>query len=100
MKPSIVLIILSALLFSSCNNSKDSKMTADQTGSGCADNCRAKSKSENLSCKLTPPELQKRKETVLASLKAKMTERKELADGYAFKFPGTDNMLDELTEFI
>jgi hypothetical protein len=29
-----------------------------------------------------------------------MTDKKELKDGYAFKFPGTDKMLDELTEFI
>lgn len=45
-------------------------------------------------------EMQKRKETVLASLKAQMTEKKEVKGGYAFKFPGTDKMLDEPTEFI
>jgi len=29
-----------------------------------------------------------------------MLIKKELENGYAFKFNGTDNMLDELTEFI
>jgi hypothetical protein len=96
-----ILITLTALAISSCNNSKDNKMTADNnTTSVCSDDCKAKSKSGELSCKLTTPELQKRKETILASLKEQMTDKKELKDGYAFKFPGTDKMLDELTEFI
>lgn len=96
-----ILITMTALTILSCNNSKDTKMTADnKTASVCSDDCKAKSKTGDLSCKLTTPELQKRKETVLASLKAQMTERKELKDGYAFKFNGSDKMVDELTEFI
>jgi hypothetical protein len=77
-------------------------MTADKekTGSVGGGTYKAKSKSGELSCKLTTPELQKRKETVLASLKSQITDKKELKDGYAFKFPGTDKVLDELTEFI
>ena len=71
-----------------------------KTTSACSDGCKAKNKSGELSCKLTTPELQKRKETVLASLKSQMTDKKELENGYAFKFPGTDKILDELTEFI
>lgn len=51
-------------------------------------------------CNLTSPELQKRKEVVLQSLREKMVEKKELANGFAFKFSGDDVMLDELTEFI
>lgn len=66
----------------------------------CSDKCKAKSKSGEMSCKLTTPELQKRKETVIASLKSKMTEKKELQVGFAFKFSGTDDILDELIEFI
>jgi hypothetical protein len=54
----------------------------------------------NVSCKLTSAELQKRRETVLASLKAKVKERKELADGYSFRFDNTDEVIDELTDFI
>lgn len=55
---------------------------------------------EPLSCTLTTEELRMRKETVLASLKEQVVERKELENGYAYTFPGTDEMVDELTEFI
>jgi hypothetical protein len=76
-------------------------MTTDNTTTpACSDDCKTKGKTGELSCKLTTPELQKRKETILASLKTQMLEKRELKDGYAFKFPGTDKMLDELTEFI
>ena len=34
------------------------------------------------------------------SLKTQMIDKKELENGYAFKFPGVDKMLDELIEFI
>ena len=37
---------------------------------------------------------------MLASLKRQVLERKELPDGYSFRFPGTDQVLDELIEFI
>jgi hypothetical protein len=53
-----------------------------------------------LSCSLTTAELHARKETVLASLKAQVIGRQELDNGYAFHFPGTDAVMDELTEFI
>src|SRR5690349_6982725 len=52
------------------------------------------------SCKLTTPELQKRKATVLESLRKQMLEKKELPNGYAFKFSGSDSIIDELTEFV
>ncbi len=54
----------------------------------------------NMSCKLTSPELQKRKETVLADLRKQVIEKKELKNGYAFKFKSTDKMLEQLNEFI
>ncbi|MEC3880244.1 hypothetical protein [Parapedobacter sp. 10938] len=47
----------------------------------------AKDRNEQLACKLTSPELRERKETVIASLKKQLLDRKELSDGYAFKFP-------------
>jgi hypothetical protein len=53
-----------------------------------------------LTCKLTTPELQKRKATVIADLKALLLERKELADGYSYKFEGRDEILDKLNDFI
>ena len=66
----------------------------------CSDDCTAKNKTAQMSCKLTTPELRKRKETVIASLKQQIIGKKELKNGFAFKFPGTDKVLDELTEFI
>lgn len=51
-------------------------------------------------CKHTTAELNERKATVLASLKGKMVEYKELEDGYTFRFDGSDAMLDELHSFI
>lgn len=53
-----------------------------------------------VTCKLTTPELQKRKATVIAELKALVLERKELADGYSYRFDGSDQNLDKLNEFI
>lgn len=107
MKYTILTTILTAFVLTSCNNidkSTDKKslatMDSNEKKSVCSDDCKAKNKTSELSCKLTTPELQKRKETVLASLKSQMTDKKELENGYAFKFPGTDKILDELTEFI
>ena len=61
---------------------------------------KATNQSAELSCKLSSAKLVKRKETVLKSLKQQILETIELSDGYAFKFPGTDKVVDELTEFI
>jgi hypothetical protein len=60
----------------------------------------AKNSDQEISCKLTTAELQKRKETVLENLKKKILEKKELKDGYAFKFEGSDSTVDELTDFV
>jgi hypothetical protein len=56
--------------------------------------------SKPMVCKLTTPEQQKRRATVIAQLKQRVLEKKELPNGYAFKFNGTDEMLDQLTDFI
>ena len=53
-----------------------------------------------LTCKLTTPELQKRKATVIADLKELVLEKKELENGYSYKFEGKDEILDKLNEFI
>lgn len=67
----------------------------------CTDSCCEKKTGETvLACKLTSPELRKRKETVLASLRKQVIRKKELSNGYAFTFAGTDKMVDELTEFV
>jgi hypothetical protein len=96
-----ILIILAALTIPGCNSSDGNKITAaDKTSLFCADECKAKNNSTNFSCKLTSAEIQKRRATVLESLRKQILDKKEIANGYAFKFIGTDKMLDELTAFI
>lgn len=53
-----------------------------------------------LSCKLTTPELQQRKRTVIAELKNQVLEKVETDSGYKYKFEGSDKMLDLLNSFI
>lgn len=53
-----------------------------------------------MTCKLTSPELRKRKEEVIATLKTQILEKKELTNGYAYKFSGADETLDTLMAFI
>jgi hypothetical protein len=74
----------------------------------CFDACTDKKSNEksmvtettsDLSCKLTTPELQRRKATVLADLQKQILEKKELENGYAFKFAGNDATVDALVEF-
>lgn len=59
-----------------------------------------KSQINPLSCTLTSQELRERKRTILTALRQQVMEKKELEDGYAFKFSGTDTMLDFLLEFV
>jgi hypothetical protein len=53
-----------------------------------------------LSCKLTTPELQQRKRTVVAELKSHLLDKSETERGFKYKFDGTDQMLDLLNNFI
>lgn len=95
------ILLLAAMVHTGCNNCEESTSVNGKTTSMvCSDDCKAKSKSGEMTCKLTSSELQARKATVLNSLKAQMIQKKELKNGYAFKFPGNDKMVDELTEFI
>lgn len=95
MKSIFYTFVLSAFILS-CSSKAD--MTENKKAD-CSDECMTKEKTA-LSCKLTTSELQKRRETVIASIKSQLVEKKELENGYAFKFPGSDKMVDELTEFI
>lgn len=89
-----------SLLLIGCNSTPAAKMGENKTTESCSDNCQAKNKSTELSCKLSTPELKQRKATVLANLRKQVIEKKELANGYAFKFSGSDKTVDELIEFI
>jgi len=59
-----------------------------------------KVKTNELTCNLTSSELQLRKATVIASLKRKILEKKELKNGFAYKFSGSDTLVDELISFV
>src|SRR4030088_1000452 len=63
---------------------------------GCCQDCEKK----QITCKLTSPEMQKRKTTVIASLKTKILEKTEQEEGYTYKFVGSDAVVDELSSFI
>lgn len=51
-----------------------------------------------IACDLTNKAFADRRQTILASLWQKVDERQELADGYAFCFPGTDEMAQEIVD--
>ncbi|MFZ6012790.1 MAG: hypothetical protein ACOYXT_20765 [Bacteroidota bacterium] len=53
-----------------------------------------------LSCKLTTPELQQRKKTVIAELKTHILEKIETDRGFKYRLEGSDKMVDLLTSFI
>ena len=86
MKPKFYLSCLLGLLVLSAHG--QTKNTAMETAT------------KPVTCKLTTPELQKRKATVIADLKSLVLERKELEDGYSYKFEGKDEILDKLNDFI
>ncbi len=111
----LIIICMAAILASACNN-KTNTTAASGTAKkeACASDgcCKGKKKTAQtaesgktessvpMACKLTSPELQKRRTTVLESLRKQILEKKELSNGYAFRFPGTDQAIDELTDFI
>lgn len=53
-----------------------------------------------LTCKLTSKELQERRKTVLADLKSKVLTKLEFENGFEYSFPGGDETIDQLTEFV
>lgn len=53
-----------------------------------------------LTCKLTTPELQERKKTVIAELKSLLKERKEETNSVRYKFESTDSNIDLIASFI
>lgn len=76
------------------------KTTSSKSSTVCHGNCETKNKKAGLTCKLTTPELRERKETVIKSLKNQMLIKKEVKNGYSYKFAGTDKMVDELAGFV
>ena len=56
--------------------------------------------SENVSCKLTTPELQERKKTVIAKVKKLVVQRVETTNGVVYSFKDSDSTIDLLSSFI
>lgn len=106
MKPIPMLLLSAALTLTGCNNPekksspKPPAMADGGNKSIDMKKIKARNRTKELSCKLTTPELLQRKETVLKDLKEQVLMKKELEDGYAYQFPGTDKVLDQLSEFI
>jgi len=99
----LLLLILAALAAGSESQA--------QCSSNCTDCSRPVTKTDStsmnknktvkpLSCRLTSPELRKRKDEVIARLKEQVLEKKELNNGYAYRFDGTDELLDSLMSFV
>jgi hypothetical protein len=54
----------------------------------------------SVTCKLTTPELQERKKTVIAEVKKLVVQRVEVTNGVRYSFNDSDSTIDLLTNFI
>lgn len=63
-------------------------------------NMKVINEDKKIGCNLTTPELQNRKKTVVAKLKNLVLEKLETEKGFKYKFDGSDELLDLLTDFI
>jgi flagellar biosynthesis/type III secretory pathway chaperone len=65
------------------------------------DNSRIMNKETvNLTCRLTTPELQERKKTVIAELKKLVVQRVEITNGFRYTFNDAESTIDLLINFI
>ena len=53
-----------------------------------------------VACSLTGPEFQERRSHVLHRVRESVLEVKELADGFAYRFPGDETWITELANLI
>ena len=53
-----------------------------------------------IACQLTEAELAARRQRIVTGLVPHIRERRELADGYRFRFPATDAVAHELLAFV
>lgn len=100
MKNLLLLFLLAFFLLPGCQSRGDDSIAGVKVYlKSEKDECCKKQFGE-LVCKLTTPEMDERKKTVLASLRKQVLDKEELEDGYRFKFVGSDSMINELTEFV
>jgi hypothetical protein len=98
-----LLIFLPVMLFSLAGFAQSGAKkinTMKPEKAACTEPCSENPDASMFSCKLTSPEIQKRKATVIASLKRQVLEKQELTNGYAYRFKGTDEIVDELVDFV
>ena len=102
MKYILIFPLLAFSLIGCCQDkqSKNTVMKNKQAEASCTDNCTDHCGEKPLTCKLTTPEMQHRKETVVANLKRQVLEKKELTNGYSYTFKGSDAVVDEVSNFI
>jgi hypothetical protein len=73
-------------------------ITANAQEQDCSGSCCKKE--TTFKCNLTTPEFRERKATAIADLKKIIKRKKELKNGYAYKFPGSDEVVAKLNDFI
>lgn len=84
----IAIVVVGILTFVTTNAQQNNTAMNDLTQ-------RAK-----LTCKLTTPELQERKRTVIAEMKNLVKERKEEPNTVSYKFESSDKNIDLVSNFI
>lgn len=83
-----------------CCAAKTQKTSLLKTSNSMTNTSNSTSSQSVLRCKLTTPELQQRKRTIMAQLHQQVIEKRSLPDGYAYRFAASDTLLDELTAFV
>ncbi|MFN0176128.1 MAG: hypothetical protein ACKVU0_15880 [Saprospiraceae bacterium] len=91
------LCLLAAVLLLSCKQKQANDAT---TLSQSFDNLNIINTTKEIACKLTSSELEARKAGAVAELKKKILETVETEHGYALRFAGSDETLDQLMIFI
>ncbi len=85
MKQKILLLMLAGLAFQTFSQGNPKIMRKETV---------------SVTCKLTTPELQGRKKTVIAEVKKLVVKRVETTNGVRYSFNDSDNTIDLLTNFI
>ena len=93
MHKAVIIFSTIVLIFSGCGRQKQYSVETSGHDS-------SRTQAEEFSCKLTDSEVQERRVTVLANLRKAIRETKELDNGYAFRFSGSEENIDQIVEFV
>lgn len=106
MRRILILLLTANIVLTNCtisektSDTKSLKFADNKDKSPFTKDYQATNDTNKLSCKKTTPELQERRVSLLNDLREQIITKKDLENGYAFKFSGTDIILDRLSEFI